>query len=286
MAYRPLRERELDPDFYVRMKKMQSELMLAAEQEEEKRHLEQERLWGERRETIRKSMESVDELKLFHFDPNTISEDSLSLMNLPGFVAENIVSYRNAGGAFRSAEKIGKIYGVDSILYKKILPYIRIRDFERSTSERQNNLRSANAIVDTMAAIGLNVADSSMLTMIPGIGPSFSMRIIKYRNLLGGYYDPGQLMEVYGMDSSRFHSLMQYCVLDSSNLRRIDLNSASFKELISHPYISRSETYAILQYRDFTDRFDHPDELRINQIVDQERFRKVAPYLEVKRSKE
>ena len=64
------------------------------------------------------------------------------------------------------------------------------------------------------------------------------------------------------MDSAKYHFVMQHCVVDSSNLRRIDLNSASFKELISHPYISRSETYAILQYRNFKDRINHPDELK------------------------
>ena len=189
MAYRPLPEREFDPGFYERMKKMQSELMLAAELEEQKRQLERERLWAEQRETRRKSVEAQEELNLFYFDPNTISEDSLKMMNFPGFVAENIIRYRDAGGTFRSAEKIGKIYGVDSILYKKILPYIRIRDVGRSTSERQGNQRSAHTILDTMAVIGLNEADSSLLMMIPGIGPSFSMRIIKYRDLLGGYYD-------------------------------------------------------------------------------------------------
>ncbi|MEX0983092.1 MAG: helix-hairpin-helix domain-containing protein [Bacteroidales bacterium] len=286
LTYRPLPEWELDPGFHARMKKLQAELIMAAEQEERERQLERERLWTERRKMRRNNLETSNELKLYHFDPNTISKDSLRLMNLPGYVAENIARYRNAGGEFRSAEEIGKIYGLDSTLYRMILPYVYIRDKRHSINERRGNQRSANTIVDTMAVIGLNLADSSLLTMIPGIGPSFSMRIIKYRDLLGGYHHPGQLMEVYGMDSVRYNSVMQHCAVDSSNLRRIDLNRASFKELISHPYISRSETYSILQYRSFTDRISHPDELRINQIIDHERFKRVAPYLEVKRSKE
>ena len=286
LAYRPLPERELDLDFHERMKKLYTELIMAGEQEERERQLERERLWTEGREMRSKRLEVVDELKLFHFNPNAISEDSLRLMNLPGYVAENIVRYRNAGGQFRSAEELGKIYGLDSAIYRKILPYVRISDERRFKSERRVNQRSAYTIIDTMVVIGLNEADSSMLTMIPGIGPTFSMRIIKYRDLLGGYHDPGQLLEVYGMDSARYNSVMQHCVVDSSNLRCIDLNRASFKELISHPYISRSETYAIPQYRSFTDRINHPDELKINQIVDQERFRRLAPYLEVKRLKE
>src|SRR5665647_1059817 len=47
--------------------------------------------------------------------------------------------------------------------------------------------------------LDLNSADSLHLLEIPGIGPVFASRIIRYRTLLGGYYAVDQLREVYGM---------------------------------------------------------------------------------------
>ena len=38
------------------------------------------------------------------------------------------------------------------------------------------------------ATIDLNTADTTLLKRVPGIGSSFARRIVKYRELLGGYY--------------------------------------------------------------------------------------------------
>ena len=48
--------------------------------------------------------------------------------------------------------------------------------------------------------VELNMADTTTLKKVPGIGPVFANRIVKYRNLLGGFYAVSQLREVYGID--------------------------------------------------------------------------------------
>ncbi len=47
--------------------------------------------------------------------------------------------------------------------------------------------------------LNLNICDSASLEALPGIGPVLSSRIIKYRNLIGGYVSVDQLKEVYGL---------------------------------------------------------------------------------------
>jgi competence protein ComEA len=286
VAYRPLPQREFDHGFLQQMERLKAELIVAAEREELERIRERERLWTERRQKSSGTGAPGEEFAPFPFDPNRVSADSLRMINLPGYVTENILKYRSAGGEFRSPEDIGKIYGMDSSVFRALLPYVRITRQQPGFSECQDNRRSASATIDALPVIELNAADSAELTMIPGIGPSFSMRIIRYRELLGGYADAGQLMEVYGMDSARYHAVMQYCVLDTGRVRRLDLNRATFRELIAHPYIDRSETYAILQYREYRECVEDPGELQDNQIIEQERFVRMAPYLEVKRLKE
>ncbi len=285
LAWRPI-PGDPDPAFYERMDELKTELLLAAELEQRRRNEERERFMEKRKIAEQPVMGERKELRLFSFDPNTIPADSLRLMNLPGFVTENMMRYRSAGGIFRKPDDIGKIYGMDTSLYKELLPFVFIEQQGSDKSSRQANPLSEFTTGDTSFRISLNEADSALLTMIPGVGQAYSTRIIKYRELLGGFYNPEQLMEVYGMDSSRYSKLLKFCVVDSSMIRWIDLNSASFKELIAHPYIDRSETYAILHYRKYANKISDPEELLTNQIIDKERFKKIAPYLTTKRINE
>ena len=52
--------------------------------------------------------------------------------------------------------------------------------------------------------VELNTADTTILKKVPGIGSTFARRIMKYRELLGGFYDVSQLAEVYGIDEERY----------------------------------------------------------------------------------
>lgn len=96
----------------------------------------------------------------------------------------------------------------------------------------------------------LNSADSLQLLDLPGIGPAFSGRIIRYRNLLGGYFHKSQLLEVYGMDSIRYQGFEKLIQVDAGQLVRINLNTATFKELLRHPYIQYEMVRAFVRYRD------------------------------------
>ncbi len=266
---RMVQEHRADTSFYGSMRKLKGELAQIMEQEAASR----EQKGSVYEEQHKKSVEEEVKITPFPFNPNTVPEDSLQMMNLSGFVTGNLIRYRNAGGTFRKAEDLQRIYGMDSATYVKLAPYIRIR------APLLQDFHQEKRTWDAVPVIGLNSADSVLLMKIPGIGPSYSSRIIKYREMLGGYHDARQLWEVYGMDSVRFKALEQYCVLDTQNIKRIELNNASFRDLISHPYISRSETYAILQYLDFADSIASIEELLRNQIIEEERLTRVAPYL-------
>lgn len=127
----------------------------------------------------------------------------------------------------------------------------------------------------------INSADSISLLELRGIGPVFSSRIIKYRKLLGGYHDKQQLLEVYGMDSVRLSGFRASITIESDSLRRINLRTAQFKEILRHPYISYEMVKAFVNYRD---KSGPPD--RIGLVWDQSiwpdsLFEKLNPYLSV-----
>ena len=55
--------------------------------------------------------------------------------------------------------------------------------------------------------INLNRADSVALLDIPGVGPYYASKILRYRERLGAFAVKEQLMEIRGIDSEKFERM-------------------------------------------------------------------------------
>ncbi len=220
---------------------------------------------------------TVKDLNPFSFDPNTVTQTALKEMNFPSRVSSNLISYRRAGGEFFDAEDMRKIYGMDSVTFKAIESYIHIE--RREQKPTAGTVEYTREDESPVLIFELNGADSIELLMIKGIGPVFSSRIIKYRNLLGAFYSIDQLWEVYGMDSLKYQSLKDVLTVDTTHIQKIDINTASFKKMISHPYLERKEVMSLIHYRDYAGKIIDLAELRSSLVLDSVRYRKIRPYL-------
>ena len=125
----------------------------------------------------------------------------------------------------------------------------------------------------------LNDADSTDLVQLYNIGPTFARRIIRYRTLLGGYVDKGQLMEVYGMDSARFNDITPHLYITPNSVATLDLNSASIDQLKRHPYLDYYQAKAIVRLRETSGPYDDIHEILEIPIIDQQTFTHIEPYL-------
>ncbi len=129
--------------------------------------------------------------------------------------------------------------------------------------------------------VELNGADTFELQRLRGIGPSFARRIVSYRKRLGGFLRKEQLMEVFGMDSSRYAAMLPNITVEPDSVHRIDLNNVTFKELLKHPYFSFEMTKAVMIYRQKNKKFKSAEELKNIEGVNDSVFRRVSPYLRV-----
>ncbi|MEN8202221.1 MAG: helix-hairpin-helix domain-containing protein [Bacteroidota bacterium] len=129
--------------------------------------------------------------------------------------------------------------------------------------------------------ININRADSAQLLPLPGIGPVFAGRIIKYRNLLGGFVMVEQLSEVYGMKPETLDLISDRIVIDTSVVRKIRIDSASFRDLLRHPYLDLDEVKTLVEYRDFKKDITSLGELRENHILEDSTLERIGPYFEL-----
>jgi competence protein ComEA len=131
----------------------------------------------------------------------------------------------------------------------------------------------------TGTIIELNTADTISLKKVPGIGSAFARRIVKYREILGGYYSVEQLREVYGMDEERYQSLRPWFRADLKYIRMLSVNQLSADSLRRHPYIDYHQARALEHLRRQKSRLTGWENLLLlEEFTDSDRAR-LSPYL-------
>lgn len=225
------------------------------------------------------------------FDPNTVSVTELSQMGLSPYVIVNWIKYREAGGYFSSAEDVGRIYGLDSVVLVDMMAFLEIPDGREAIKEvhlsdrykkqysktpgKKKNTGISDSQKDNVI-IDLNKADATTLQRLDGIGPVFSQRIVDFRNLLGGFYSVEQLREVYGLTPDLVDQITAFLVVYPTDVVKIDVNSLSLRRLKAHPYINFYQAKEIVEYRKnqglLTDKrileeFSSFDEMAVNKVL-------------------
>ncbi len=97
--------------------------------------------------------------------------------------------------------------------------------------------------------IDLNRCDSTDITVVPMFGARRAARLVEYRDRLGGLYSLSQLQEVYVLRDIPMNLLEKYFVVHPKDVRRINVNTATYTEMVTHPYFDAYLTKTILNYR-------------------------------------
>lgn len=214
------------------------------------------------------------EIVPFPFDPNKVSVDDLTTMGMSEKLINSIINYRTKGGIFKIREDVAKIYGLSENDYLKLKPFIQLPDI---IEPHKKNIKPT-------LSININTADTLDLQQIPGIGPSFARRIVKYRSMLGGYFKVEQLKEVYGMDSLRYAGITDYIKVNGTDIVKLNVNKITIKELIKHPYIEFYLAKSIISFRKESGGLTSIDELKNIRLMYDELFFKIKPYLHIEES--
>ena len=203
--------------------------------------------------------QEVAELHPFPFNPNTITEEEWLQMGLTDRQVRNIMNYKAKGGKFYSKNDLGKLYTISEEEFAQLEPFIVLPEVSRgknantkATSQSGVSTGSTTAPTEKKAIpiVDLNTVDSTTLVELPQIGPYTAVRIIEFREKLGGFVDKEQLRDVKGMDEARFAAIQPYINLGAVEIRKVDVNRADFKTLVHHPYLSYEQVKHIVNQRE------------------------------------
>lgn len=229
---------------------------------------------------------------LFIFNPNTIDSAKLVLLAVPDQVKRNLLKYRNKGGRFYSVADVRKIYGMNDSIFLSLKDYIKIKSPPVKSKFKNTSKKKLEGIQPTPANVRLaetnnfiievNSATATDLKKLTGIGPVLSNRIVKYRNLLGGFTNLDQLHEVYGLKSETIKNIFPYLSLDTTIIKSININFIEPAQLVKHPYVSWELVNKLVKFRSKNGFIDKIELLLKNEILNEADYVKVSPYLRTK----
>jgi len=217
--------------------------------------------------------ETNPDVSYFLFDPNTLDDAGWQRL---GFSEKQIISIRkyiNAGGKFYKKEDLKKLYVIDEKKYAELEPYINFQ-------EKENTLK--NNVPEKHQKIDINNLSADELKKYGKFWQYNATRIIKYRNLLGGYYKKEQLLEVYGVKKEYYDKIAGDITIDKSKLEKINVNFAEVSELGRHPYISWEIAKQIIEYRNNNGAYKNIEDIKIRNNISDKIFKTIAPYIKVK----
>ena len=240
-------------------------------------------LWETNKDHVHISERAEAVRNPFYFNPNNSTLDEFIALGFSQNCATRIIKYREKGGKFRIKSDVLKIYGVDSTFYNRIYTFIALPEVAVPRKKPVKKYPTKDVVVakGIREKFDLNTADTSTLKEIYGIGDKLSLRIIKYRDVLGGFVTMDQLKEVYGLDSLVINRLIENAGISSEfQPKSININTATEKQLMIHPYLNKLAK-AIVSYRFQHGDFNTVDEIRKVGNVSDETFQKITPYLSV-----
>lgn len=126
--------------------------------------------------------------------------------------------------------------------------------------------------------LDLNRCDTAELQLIRGIGRYTAIRIVQYRQRLGGYYSPSQLTDEF-FDKLRLDTLLAHFTADPADIQLIPVNKASVDRLSHHPYLRYEQAKAIYTLHRKKIRITSIDDLRSLPELKEEDIRRLEPYL-------
>lgn len=214
---------------------------------------------------------------IYPFNPNYITDFKGYKLGMSVDEIDNLLNYRKTGKFVNSAAEFQRVTKISDSLLKQISPYFKFPEWVSKSENDKTKIRQKNK---KTVIQDLNTATENDLIEVHGIGQKLAQRIIAYRKLLGGFTFDDQLYEVYYLDKAVADKvLIKFKVIEKPKIKSIDINEASFKEILHLPYIDYNLTKKIFEYRDEIGEFKSIEDLKEIDSFPLINFDRIALYL-------
>jgi len=214
--------------------------------------------------------------KIYPFNPNYITDFKGYQLGMSVEEIDRLLAYRKKGLFVNSTKQFQDVTEVNDSLLNTISLYFKFPDWVSSDKNKVIQKPSKKVLVIK----DINQVTAEDLKTINGIGDKLSVRIIKYRDKLQGFSYNNQLYEVWGLDTIVVNKVLtEFKVINQPKIQKVNVNTASFKEVLAIVYIDYELTKLIFNYRDEVAEIQSINELKKIDGFPLEKFDRIVLYL-------
>ena len=203
--------------------------------------------------------------KMYLFNPNFITDYKGYKLGMSISEIDRLLAFRKENKYVNSAKEFQNVTKVSDSLLNVMAPYFKFPDWvNQKNSPRQYKKYSNPAFAkkENIVLIDINQATKKDLVKIYGIGDAISLRILKQKELLGGFVSMEQMNDVWGLSPEVIENLnTHFKVSVLPDFKKIDINNASLKELTQFYYFRYALAKQIVTYRSMKGKINNIEDL-------------------------
>lgn len=204
--------------------------------------------------------------KIYPFNPNFITDFKGYKLGMSVAEIDRLLNFRKTNKYVNSAQDFQNVTKVSDSLLNTMSPYFKFPDWVNNKKEYKSNYVLFEKKKVKIIILDINLATKEDLIKVYGIGPALSDRILKLKELLGGFVSMEQMNDVWGLSPEVIENLNKnFKVIALPKVKKVDINNASIKELMLFPYFKYALAKAIVTYRSMNGDFkENADLIKIN----------------------
>jgi len=232
-------------------------------------------------DSMKKAVIQQRKTAIYPFNPNYFSDFKAYTLGISPEEIDRLFAYRKTGKYIQSAAQFQEVTQVSDSLLTELQPYFK---FKQANFDQQKTIYTQEFPSKKEARVkDLNSATAMELKAVYGIGEKLSVRIVKFRDRLGGFLANEQLYDVYGLDSITVEkTLKRFQVIKVPRIEKINVLSASVEELASLVYIRRNVAENIVIYRE-TQGIESLEDLKAVEGFPTDKITRIGLYLSLKK---
>ncbi len=220
--------------------------------------------------------------KLKPFNPNFITDYKGYLLGMSPEEIDRLKKYRDQDKWINSIADFKKVTQVSDSVLQKISPLFKFPDWVTKKKKKKTSIRPSIVQKSFDKKKNLNEVTSEELQNEFNIPDFIAERIIKYRIKLDGFVADIQLKDVKGLYKNQYHKILaNYTVKNPKTIHKVNINTATVKELTNTPYIDFETALEIRDLIKSQGRISSFDELEKIHGFSLDKIDRIALYLEI-----
>lgn len=225
--------------------------------------------------------------KIYPFNPNFISDYKGYQLGMSIEQIDRLHQFRSKNRFVNSTKEFQQVTKISDSLLNKISPYFKFPDW---VTKRRNNSKKVakrtfnhetEKVKTEISTTDINLATTSDFLSIEGVNENLSERIVKYRTKLQGFTFSDQIFEVWRMEKEIGDKILQtFSIQTIPSIKKINVNTASFKEVLKIPYIDYDLCVKIFDYRDEVAELQSISELKNIEDFPIDKYDRIVVYLQ------